>query len=184
MVLRAATFYHQRSGHSTERLGGSKRLFSSTLAAMLRMAASYAIERGDQRVAQFIQEYADYLESRVERDGYDGGSRAGHSSTLHSHQSADPNNSNGAEIQIQQSWLSATGLWPVSEFPAKDVVDAGFLELVRYGIRPGVIRCLRPLRVIDTVLKVKHPTALLSTVQPRWIRTASRWRTLSRFWRG
>jgi glucoamylase len=44
------------------------------------------------------------------------------------------------------------------QFPAKDVVDAGFLELVRYGIReandPLVVDSLR---VIDAVLKVDTP---------------------------
>ncbi|MCI4360897.1 MAG: glycoside hydrolase family 15 protein, partial [Thermoplasmata archaeon] len=43
-------------------------------------------------------------------------------------------------------------------FPAKEVVDCGFLELVRYGIRPAhdpVI--LDSLTVIDAVLKVDTP---------------------------
>ncbi len=43
-----------------------------------------------------------------------------------------------------------------SEFPAKDVVDGGFLELVRYGIRaaddPIIVNTVK---VIDAVLKVE-----------------------------
>ena len=43
-------------------------------------------------------------------------------------------------------------------FPAKEIVDAGFLELVRYGIRKAddsII--LDSLRVVDAVLKVDTP---------------------------
>ncbi len=44
------------------------------------------------------------------------------------------------------------------EFPAKEIVDAGFLELVRYGIRqPGDPLIEDSLRVVDTVLKVETP---------------------------
>ena len=43
-------------------------------------------------------------------------------------------------------------------YPAKDIVDAGFLELVRYGIRePGDPLIEDSLRVVDAVLKVDTP---------------------------
>jgi glucoamylase len=43
-------------------------------------------------------------------------------------------------------------------FPAKDIVDAGFLELVRYGIRkPGDPLIEDSLRVVDAVLRVDTP---------------------------
>jgi glucoamylase len=45
-----------------------------------------------------------------------------------------------------------------ADFPAKDVVDAGFLELVRYGIRKAGDPLVEDsLRVIDAVLKVETP---------------------------
>ncbi len=48
--------------------------------------------------------------------------------------------------------------WEESEFPAKDVVDGGFLELVRYGVRraddPVIVDTLK---VIDRVLRVECP---------------------------
>jgi glucoamylase len=45
-----------------------------------------------------------------------------------------------------------------SEFPAKDIVDAGFLELVRYGIRKADDAIIRDsVRVVDAVLKVDTP---------------------------
>lgn len=45
-----------------------------------------------------------------------------------------------------------------AEFPAKEVVDAGFLELVRYGIRrPDDPLIVDSLRVVDAQLKVETP---------------------------
>jgi glucoamylase len=50
-------------------------------------------------------------------------------------------------------------------FPARNIVDAGFLELVRYGIRaPGSALMEDSLRVVDAVLKVETP------VGPCWHR--------------
>jgi hypothetical protein len=44
------------------------------------------------------------------------------------------------------------------EFPAKEIVDAGFLELVRYGIRRANDPTIQDsLRVVDAVLKVETP---------------------------
>jgi glucoamylase len=45
-----------------------------------------------------------------------------------------------------------------STFPAKEIVDAGFLELVRYGVRgPRDPLIVESLRVVDSVLKVDTP---------------------------
>jgi len=45
------------------------------------------------------------------------------------------------------------------EFPAKEIVDGGFLELVRYGIRSAHDPIIQDsLRVIDAVLKVDTPS--------------------------
>jgi len=44
------------------------------------------------------------------------------------------------------------------QFPAKEIVDAGFLELVRYGIRKAGEPLLEDsLKVVDTLLKVHTP---------------------------
>ena len=44
------------------------------------------------------------------------------------------------------------------QFPARDIVDAGFLELVRYGIRKAGTPLMEDsLRVVDAVLKVEAP---------------------------
>ena len=52
-----------------------------------------------------------------------------------------------------------------NSFPAKEIVDAGFLELVRYGIRkPDDPVIVDSLKVVDAVLKVNTP------VGPVWHR--------------
>jgi glucoamylase len=44
------------------------------------------------------------------------------------------------------------------QFPAKEIVDAGFLELVRYGIRkPDDPVIVDSLQVVDAILKVETP---------------------------
>jgi glucoamylase len=51
------------------------------------------------------------------------------------------------------------------EFPAKEIVDAGFLELVRYGIRSADDPIVKDsLRVVDAVLKFETPYG------PAWYR--------------
>ncbi len=45
-----------------------------------------------------------------------------------------------------------------SEFPASEVVDAGFLDLVRYGVRaPDDPLVVDSLRVVDQILRVETP---------------------------
>jgi glucoamylase len=45
-----------------------------------------------------------------------------------------------------------------NSFPAKEIVDAGFLELVRYGIRrPNDQVILDSLKVVDAILRVDTP---------------------------
>jgi glucoamylase len=55
--------------------------------------------------------------------------------------------------------------WEQSEFPAKEIIDAGFLELVRYGIRKAGDPLMEDsLKVVDALLKVETP------VGPCWRR--------------
>ncbi|MBW7462076.1 hypothetical protein K0U00_49315, partial [Paenibacillus sepulcri] len=52
-----------------------------------------------------------------------------------------------------------------SEFPVDDVVDAGFLQLVDYGIRPPHDpHILKSVQVVDKVIKVELPAG------PSWYR--------------
>ena len=135
----------------------------STLAvhvAALICAAELFTSRGDHATAAFVTDYADFLESHIERwtvttrgTLVPGISRhfirINPASTDHC-VDEDPN---CGTIALANQPPGAR-----SEFPAKDIVDAGFLELVRYGIRSADDPTVQDsLRVVDAVLKVDTP---------------------------
>jgi len=64
-------------------------------------------------------------------------------------------------------------------YPAREIVDAGFLELVRYGIRAADYATIRDsIRVVDATLKVDTPSGTgLAPLQQRRIRAARGRRT-------
>lgn len=143
----------------------------STLAACIAglvSAAEFARARGERESAIFIEEYADFLESHVERWTVttEGTLVPGISRHYIRICPTDINNPspeedpNRGQLPIKnrppgEAWL----------FPAKEIVDAGFLELVRYGIRrPGDPTVEDSLRVVDAVLKVETPFG------PSWLR--------------
>jgi len=136
----------------------------STLAAniaALVCAAEMAGQRGEAEIAAFVLDYADFLEGHLERwtvttEGtlVPGIKRhyirilpaaIGDLSPLE-----DPNS---GTVEIANRPPGAP--W---QFPAREIVDAGFLELVRYGIRAGGDPLMEDsLRVIDALLKVQTP---------------------------
>jgi glucoamylase len=165
MVLRAAG-YLVRHGPATdqERWEEASGYSPSTLAnniAGLLAAAGLARERRDEATAAFLEEYADFLEQHVEAwtvttegtlvPGIPRHYIRIQPVNVHDpHPREDPNHGmlNLANVPPGQPW----------SFPANTIVDAGFLELVRYGIRraddPLIVDSLR---VIDAALKVETP---------------------------
>jgi glucoamylase len=151
-----------------EELGGySPSTLASNVAALL-VASSFARDAGDATAARFLEEHADYLEGRIEAwtvttagtahprirrhyvrirpadltDSYVEG--PANSGTIHlaNHPDADPAN-----------------------YPVPGIVDAGFLELVRYGVRPADDPLVaRSVEVVDHLLRVPTP------VGPCWRR--------------
>jgi glucoamylase len=132
----------------------------STLAiniAGLICAAEILAADGDRETADFVREYADFLESHVEAwtvttEG-----------TLHPevarHYIRVNPNADGRE-DPNAGMLILTNQPPGGrfEYPAKEIVDAGFLELVRYGVRDAQDPIIvDSLRVVDAVLKVDLP---------------------------
>lgn len=165
-MVRRAAGYLIRQGPATpqERWEEASGYSPSTLAvciAALTCAAQFARERGDEGSADFIQDYADFLECHVEEwtvttQGTLHPEISRHYIRIHPvspddvHPNEDPN----------QGMLTIANRPPGSqvEFPGKDVVDAGFLELVRYGVRQaGDPLIEESLRVVDHVLKVETP---------------------------
>jgi glucoamylase len=164
-VLRAASFL-VREGPATgqERWEEASGYSPSTLAAniaALTCAALLAKERGDDATGQFLHEYADFLECHVERwtvttqgallrDIPRHYIRILPADTGNPEPMEDPNR---ALVEIKNRPPGAQYV-----FPAKDVVDAGFLELVRYGIRkPDDPLIVDSLHVVDRILRVETP---------------------------
>ncbi|MEX2552676.1 MAG: glycoside hydrolase family 15 protein, partial [Actinomycetota bacterium] len=165
MVLRAAS-YLVRHGPATaqERWEENSGYSPSTLAvniAALTCAACLARERGDAVTARFLQEYADFLECHVEpwtvtTDGTLVPEIRRHFIRIHPVAVGDPQPDEDPNRGLLLIHNRGPGV--PAEFPAKEIVDAGFLELVRYGVRkPGDPLIEDSLRVVDAVLKVDTP---------------------------
>lgn len=165
-MVKAAAGYLIRQGPATpqERWEENGGYSPSTLAAHIAglvCASEFARERGDTSLAQYIAQYADFLRQHVERwtvtdDGTILPDVSRHFVRLLPIDLADPTCSedlNAAEITIRNRASDVR-----SNFPAREVVDAGFLELVRYGIYPADDPLIvDSLKVIDEVLKVDTP---------------------------
>jgi glucoamylase len=165
MVIKAASFLVQ-NGPATqqerweEASGYSPSTLASNIAALI-CAACFARDRGDEKSASYLEDYADFLESHVERWTCTTQGTLVKGISKHyirilpvriedSQPNEDPN----------QGLLTISNLPPSSPhiFLAKDIVDAGFLELVRYGIRSAEDPLIvDSLKVVDAVLKVETP---------------------------
>ncbi|MGB6595985.1 MAG: glycoside hydrolase family 15 protein [Candidatus Acidiferrum sp.] len=165
LVLKAAS-YLLRHGPVTqqerweEASGYSPSTLASNIAALIG-AAYFCKQRHDNPAAEFLEQYADFLESHVEAwtvttEGVlVAGIRRHYIRIL----PADVNNLDPKE-DPNSGMLNIANLPGGTQrsFPAKEIVDAGFLELVRYGIRkPDDPLITDSLKVIDAVLKVHTP---------------------------
>lgn len=160
MVVRAAG-YLVRHGPATpqerwEEVGGySPSTLASNIAA-LTCAATMCRERGDIDTAAFLQTYADYLECHVEAWTVttEGTLLAGvprHFIRINPGDPASGEDPNRALVRITNRPDGAQ-----QEFAARDIVDAGFLELVRYGIRrPDDPLIVDSLLVVDATIKAE-----------------------------
>lgn len=165
-MVKAAAAYLIKQGPVTqqERWEENSGYSPSTLAiniAALMCAADFARSRGEEQTAGFIEEYADFLESHIERwtvttQGTLMDDIPEHYIRIHpvsvgdNSPNEDPNcGSLGLANQPPGEWR---------EFRAKEIVDAGFLELVRYGIRAASDPLIeQSLKVVDSVLKAETP---------------------------
>jgi glucoamylase len=165
MVLKAAGYLiHHGPVTPQERWEESSGYSPSTLAAhiaALICAAAFARERGHSATAQYLEQYADFLESHLERwtvttEGSLVPGLRRHFIRIHPADVNDPQpdeDANHGVLELRNQPPEAP-----TAFPAKEIVDAGFFELVRYGIRrPGDSLVEDSLHVVDRVLKVDTP---------------------------
>jgi glucoamylase len=165
MVLNAAA-YLVRHGPLTpqerweEVSGYSPSTLASNISALI-CAACFARDRGDEPTAKYLEEYADFLECHVESwtvttegtllPGVDR-----HYIRIHPERADNPE----PNEDPNHGHIAIANLPPGHRcvYPAKEIVDAGFLELVRHGVRgaddPLIVDSLR---VVDAVLKVETP---------------------------
>jgi len=144
-----------------EEVGGfSPSTLASNIAALICAACLFRERRGE-ATATFLEQYADFLNLHVE------------SWTVTTQGSLVPGISRHyipilpervdnpqPEEDPNRGALNITNHPPdvQNKFPARDTIDAGFLELVRYGIRkPDDSLIVDSLRVVDAVLKVETP---------------------------
>ena len=165
MVLKAARYLVEQSPVTPQErweecAGYSPSTLSACIAGLV-CAAQFARQREDVATATFIEEYADFLESHVEawtvttRGSLVPGIARHYIRILPAdpddpHPPADPN----------EGMVTVANTEPgrPCQFPASGIVDAGFLELVRYGIRrPGTPLMEDSLRVVDAILGVGAP---------------------------
>lgn len=165
MVLKAAA-YLVRHGPATpqerweENSGYSPATLATNIAA-LSCAALFASDRGDTETADFFQTYADFLNCHVETwtvttEGTLHPDVSKHYIRLTPAEADNPHpneNPNEGVIKIANRPPGTQ-----AEFPGKGVVDPGFLELVRYGVRAAGSELMEnSLKVVDKTLKLETP---------------------------
>ena len=107
--------------------------------------------------ATFVREYADFLERHV--DGWTATTAGTLLPDVPRHYiRINPNADGREDPNIGDVVLANQPPEGPFAYPARDIVDAGFLELVRYGVRdPHDPLIVDSLRVVDAVLKVETP---------------------------
>ena len=164
MIRRACAFLIREGPITAQDRWEEARGYSpSTLAvhiAALICAAEFFEDRGDHGSAEFVRDYADFLESHIERWTVtsEGTLVPGINRHYIRINPASAGDCSDEDPNCGTVLLANQPPGARCEFPAKEIVDAGFLELVRYGIRSANDPIIRDsLRVVDAVLKVETP---------------------------
>ena len=143
----------------------------STLAAViggLICAAEMVRAQKCEELAEFLEEYADWIEGHLEEWTVtnDGVLLAGvkrHYMRIRPPETGDAYRGEGAGTE--QLHLNNRPAGTRYEFEAREIIDAGFLELVRYGVRRADDPLMvDSLKVVDAVLKRELPQG------PGWLR--------------
>lgn len=143
----------------------------STLAAVIAAlicAADMARAHSSPELAQFLEEHADWIESHLEdwtvtNSGVLHPDVQRHYMRIRPPECGDPY----AHPECGSETVHINNIAPgeKADFEAREIIDAGFLELVRYGVRaPDDPLIVDSLKVVDHVLKVDTPQG------PCWLR--------------
>ncbi len=164
MVYRAAEYIVHRGPITPqerwEQMSGySPSTIAIVIASMLG-AAEFAREDGKTTAATFFEDYADWMRENIENwtvttagDLVPDCRRYIIRITPATAGEADPVSPNEAMLKLPDQPPGAQ-----QEYPARNIVDAGFLEFVRYGIlKADDPLVVDSLRVVDAMLKVETP---------------------------
>ncbi len=165
-MLRSAVRFLIERGPATEQdrweeVGGYSPSTIAASIAALTLAAELATERGLRSDGRFVQEYADFLEQHVDRwtvteSGTLVPGIPRHYVRIRPVAVHDPHPDEGPDLGMVRLPNLPPGVPDL--VPAAEVVDGGFLDLVRYGIRaPDDPLVLDSIRVMDRVLRVDTP---------------------------
>jgi glucoamylase len=165
MVIKATSFL-LKMGPATqqERWEEASGYSPSTIAtkiAGLICGAQFARIRGDTETARYLEEYSDFLESHLEQwtcttMGSLVPGISTHYIRINPVDLSNPDQNENPNESVLT--LANQPPWGRHEYPARDIVDAGFLELVRYGVRsPSDPLIVDSLKVVDAVLKTETP---------------------------
>jgi len=164
-MVRRATGFLVREGPTTpqdrweEAHGFSPSTLTAHIAALI-CAAEFFEERGEQKTADFVRDTADFLESHIERWTVTTQGTLVPGITRHYIRINPAGAADCSDEDANCGTLTLANQPPGAqyEFPAKEIVDAGFLELVRYGVRSADDPIVKDsLRVVDALLKVETP---------------------------
>jgi glucoamylase len=165
MVKRAIAFLlHSGPVTGEERWEEASGYSPSTLAVLIAAficAASFARDDGEEETAAFLESYADFLRAHLEEWTVttEGSLLSGSPRYFVRLNPAKPGEV-AAPGDVNKADLALTSQPPGARqsYPARDITDAGFLQLVRYGIfRPDDPLITESLRVVDATLKVDTP---------------------------
>jgi len=143
----------------------------STLAAVIAgliCAAELVRAHDSPELAHFLEEHADWIESHLEdwtvtNNGVLDPEVKRHYMRIRPPECGDPY----AHEECGREIVHINNLAPgeKADFEAREIIDAGFLELVRYGVRAASDPLIvDSLKVVDRVLKVETPKG------PCWLR--------------
>ncbi len=165
-MIRAAARFLIEHGPATEQdrweeVSGYSPSTIAVCIAALTVAAGMAAERGHPTDAAFIQEYADFLEGHVERwTVTESGTLVPGIRRHFVRIRPVPMDAVSPDEGPDLGLVRLPNLPPGTPnmVPAAEVVDGGFLDLVRYGIRaPDDPLILDSIKVMDRVLRVDTP---------------------------
>jgi glucoamylase len=144
-----------------EASGYSPSTLASNIAALI-CAAEMIEARGDKHTADFIRTYADFLESHVEKWTVTNQGSLLPGVKRHyiriNPATSKPGDTGDEDPDAGELILANQQPGERYKFPANQIIDAGFLELVRFGVRePGNPLIEDSLKVVDAVLKVDTP---------------------------